>query len=447
MVFSHFRIQCSIRIILLGLSLTAFTYLALNTELYATLVLVGILVVYQGAALIHYVERTNRQLTRFLQSIEYADLSQTFSGRKLGKSFDDLYRAFTDVTNAFRTVRAEREEQYRYLQTVVQHVGVGVTAFQANGTVELMNNAARRLLGLDGRSGGQIHNLSVLEETEPALVERFMAMKAGERALVKVGELQLSLHATEFRLQDRALKLVSIQNIQTELEEKEMEAWQNLIRVLTHEIMNSVTPIASLASTANDVIETDLKPDGDDDAMDDIRVALQTIESRCEGLVHFVQSYRNLTRIPPPSFQIMPVRQLFDHITNLLQPQLDKNRITLEATVEPDTLEITLDPELIEQVLINLMTNAVQALNNRPDPLIQLSAGINAQGQQIIEVTDNGAGILPDVQEKIFIPFFTTKQDGSGIGLSLSRQIMRMHRGAINVTSTPDVQTKFTLRF
>ena len=317
MIFKHFRSQITMRVVMLTITLVVFVYLILDTELYATLVLIGVLIIYQVASLIHHVELTNRQLTRFLQSIEYADLSQTFTGRKLGRSFDELYAAFTDVTNAFRTVRAEREEQYRYLQTVVQHIGVGVTTFQPNGTVELVNNAARQLLRISDGTGGQIHNLSVLTESEPELVDKLMNMKAGERALIKVGERQLSLFATEFRLQDRALKLISIQNIQTELEEKEMEAWQNRIRVLTHEIMNSVTPIASLASTANDVIETDLKQETDNEAMDDIRIALKTIESRCEGLVHFVQSYRNLTRIPPPAFQIMPVVQLFDHITHL----------------------------------------------------------------------------------------------------------------------------------
>ena len=447
MIFKHFRSQITMRVVMLTITLVVFVYLILDTELYATLVLIGVLIIYQVASLIHHVELTNRQLTRFLQSIEYADLSQTFTGRKLGRSFDELYAAFTNVTNAFRTVRAEREEQYRYLQTVVQHIGVGVTTFQPNGTVELMNNAARQLLRISDGTGGQIHNLSVLTESEPELVDKLMNMKAGERALIKVGERQLSLFATEFRLQDRALKLISIQNIQTELEEKEMEAWQNLIRVLTHEIMNSVTPIASLASTANDVIDTDLKQETDNEAMDDIRIALKTIESRCEGLVHFVQSYRNLTRMPPPAFQIMPVVQLFDHITHLLQPQLEKNHIELQVSTASEQLDITLDPELVEQVLINLMTNAIQALHDHPEPIIQLSGQLDAQDRPVIRVTDNGPGILQDVQEKIFIPFFTTKQDGSGIGLSLSRQIMRMHSGAINVTSTPDVQTTFTLRF
>lgn len=446
MGFRNFRLQCLLRVIFLGLTLALFAFLALQTALYATLALVGALIAYQTVSLIRYVEITNRQLTRFLQSIEYADLSQTFTGRRLGASFDALHAAFTEVTNAFRKVRAEREEQYRYLQTVVQHVGVGVVAFQPNGEVELMNTVARRLLG----AGASIRNLAAMPADHGRLVETLMRLNPGEKTLEKVGELQLSLHATEFKMQDRRLKLVTVQNIQSELEEKEMEAWQNLIRVLTHEIMNSVTPIASLASTANDLITANVKRDeqnAEDESMGDIRMALQTIQTRCEGLLHFVEAYRNLTRIPPPEFQIIPVAGMFERVAHLLQPQMADHDITLHISVEPNQLEITADPELIEQVLINLVMNAIQALDGRENATIRLQAGINEQGRVILQVRDNGPGILEDVQVKIFIPFFTTRQDGSGIGLSLSRQIMRLHRGAISVRSVPNEETTFTLRF
>jgi nitrogen fixation/metabolism regulation signal transduction histidine kinase len=446
MVFKRFRLQCALRVALLALSLALFVYLALRTTLYATLLLAGALIVYQVVALIRYVEQTNRQLTRFLQSIAYADLSQTFTGRGLGASFQDLYAAFSEVASAFRKIRAEREEQYRYLQTVVQHVGVGVMVFQPDGTVELMNNAARRLLRVSG--AGKIPHLSVLEASEKQAVETLRGMRAGDRALVRVGELQLALHAAEFRMQERRLMLVSIQNIQSELEEKELEAWHTLIRVLTHEIMNSVTPIASLASTANDLIRTETGPDaGHDEAREDIRTALQAIQTRCEGLLHFIDAYRTLTRIPPPEFQIVPVQTLFGRVERLMHPQMAAQRITLSVSVAPAQLDVTADPELIEQVLINLVTNAMQALADRPQAAIRLHGGMNGQGRVVIQVTDNGPGILSDVQEKIFIPFFTTKQDGSGIGLSLSRQIMRLHRGTITVRSIPDVETTFTLRF
>ncbi len=455
MGFKHFRRQCIIRVLLLGITLGAVAYLWVETQMYATLILVGIFAVYQAFALTHYVETTNRQLTRFMQSIEYADLSQTFSGSQMGSSFDELYRTFTEVTNAFRTVRAEREEQYRYLQTVVQHVGVGVIAYRSDGDVEIMNTAARRLLGLDAA----IHNLAALEHQHRELVSCLREMVPSERRLQKVGESQLSLHTTEFKMQDRELKLVSIQNIESELEEKEMEAWQNLIRVLTHEIMNSVTPIASLASTANGLLapvhpasnQTDttsgsIRPSersNDSEDMADVRVALKTIQSRSEGLLHFVQAYRNLTRIRTPELQTVRVSDLFDQLGALLNSRMGEGGINRETSIEPASLTIEVDPELVEQVLINLMTNAIQAVAGRPDATIRLTATQNAN----ISVVDNGPGILKDVLDKIFIPFFTTKQKGSGIGLSLSRQIMRLHRGVITARSEPEVLTSFTLRF
>jgi two-component system, NtrC family, nitrogen regulation sensor histidine kinase NtrY len=454
MGFKHFRLQCVVRVILLGLSLLVVSYLAVATSLFATMVLVAATIVYQSFSLIHYVETTNRQLTRFMQSIEFADLSQTFNGRRLGASFDELYRSFTDVTEVFRKVRAEREEQYRYLQTVVQHVGVGVITYLPNGDVEIMNTAARRLLDI----GTSIHNLSALGASHPQLVERLLTMGPGERNLQKVGESQLSLYATEFKMQDRHLRLVSLQNIESELEEKEMEAWQNLIRVLTHEIMNSVTPIASLASTANDLLAVGTEkhhnadstlslPMVETEVMDDVRMALKTIQSRSEGLLHFVQAYRNLTRIRTPELQVIPVTSLFQGIGDLLSPRMHDAEIIFEVQVLPDDLEVSVDPEHIEQVLINLVTNAIQSVENRTDARIRMEAELDDKRRVLIRVTDNGPGILPDVLEKIFIPFFTTKQEGSGIGLSLSRQIMRMHRGIIIARSSPDRETTFTLRF
>lgn len=445
MGFRHFRLQCVVRVILLGLSLLVLSYLAIASSLYATIALVATAIVYQSYSLIHYVETTNRQLTRFMQSIEFADLSQTFNERRLGASFDELYRSFTDVTEIFRKVRAEREEQYRYLQTVVQHVGVGVITYLPNGDVEIMNTAARRLLEI----GTSIHNLSALSTSHPELVDRLLTMGPGERVLQKVGESQLSLYATEFKMQDRHLRLVSLQNIESELEEKEMEAWQNLIRVLTHEIMNSVTPIASLASTANDLLAdgTEGYASADPEVMDDVCMALKTIQSRSEGLLHFVQAYRNLTRIRTPELQVIPVTSLFQGIGDLLSPRMQEAGITFDTQVDPVDLEVSVDPELIEQVLINLVTNAIQSVENRGNARIRMAAERDDKRRVLIRVTDNGSGILPDVIEKIFIPFFTTRQEGSGIGLSLSRQIMRMHRGIIIARSAPDSETTFTLRF
>ena len=339
------------------------------------------------------------------------------------------------------------------MQTVMQHVGIGLVSFQSNGEVELINTAARRLLHVP-----HLKNIHSLESLSRPLVEKLLAMKSGERALIKVEDkselLQLAIYATEFKMREQKFTLVSLQNIQSELEEKEMEAWQNLIRVLTHEIMNSVTPIASLAATLHDLLrhersrsEPRSAPQENVEAASDLSEGLQTIRKRSEGLLHFVDAYRNLTRIPKPNFHVVPVKILFEQVRQLMRAQVAAKAIALSVKIEPESLEVTADPDLVEQVLINLLLNAIQAVEHRAEARIALRAFLDDRGRVNVQVSDNGPGILPEVLEKVFIPFFTTKQGGSGIGLSLSRQIMRLHRGTISAQSRTGVETVFTLRF
>ena len=314
-----------------------------------------------------------------------------------------------------------------------------------------MNTAAGRIL-----RSGHLRYIADLKAFSQNLVEALFKLRPGDRVLVKVENneelLQLMVYATELRMRGQRFTLVSIQNIQSELEEKEMDAWQNLIRVLTHEIMNSITPIASLAATVNGLLSGEAQdpqrmPQIQDETLQDVRDAVHTIQKRSEGLLHFVDTYRQLTRIPKPDFQIFPIADLFARLRQLMRVELSDKTIGFHTAVQPESLELTADPELTEQVLINLLTNAIQALNSRPDPRIDLTARMDGRGRALIQVTDNGPGILEDVQERIFIPFFTTKQGGSGIGLSLSRQIMRLHGGSISVQARPQEKTVFTLRF
>lgn len=447
MGYKNFRLNCIFRVFLLGATIYVFFYLFLQTTLYATIAIVGSIIFYQIYSLVHYVEKTNRDLTRFFEAIKHTDFTQSFTGAGLGSSFDHLKAAFAEVIEEFRRARAEKEEHYRYLQTVVQHVGIGLIAFDPNGEVGLLNNAAKRLLRVT-----HLKNVKALESFSKPLVETLLRLRSGAKALVKADDknelLQFVIYATEFKLREQMLTLVSIQNIQSELEEKEMEAWQNLIRVLTHEIMNSVTPIASLASTVNDLLAAP-KNSGEMtvDAIGDMRGAVQTIQKRSEGLLHFVDAYRSLTRIPQPNFRIFRVAQLFSGVEQLLRASFKEKRIDLNTKIEPESLELTADPEMIEQVLINLLLNAIQAVDGQAAARIDLVSRIDERGRVIIQVADNGPGIIPEVLEKIFIPFFTTKSEGSGIGLSLSRQIMRLHRGTVTARSTPNVETVFTLRF
>ena len=451
MVYKNFRLICILRVFFLGATIYLLFYLVTATTLYAMSFITAVVIIYEIYSLIHYVERTNRDLTRFLDAIKYEDFSQTFIGAGFGSSFNDLKTAFNAVLTKFQRTRAEKEEHFRYLQTVVQHVGIGLVTFQPNGDVELINNAARRLLKVI-----RLKNINQLKQFSNQLVDALFKMKPGEKSLVKIQDnnefLQLVIYSTEFILRENKYTLVSLQNIQGELEEKEMEAWQNLIRVLTHEIMNSVTPISSLASTVNQMLgqspahKQSIRPISDE-TIDDVRGAVQTIQKRSQGLLHFVESYRKLTRIPRPNFEIFPVSSLFRRVEQLMKTQVGEKGIHFETNVDPESLELTADAEMVDQLLINLVLNSIDAVKDKDNGKIKLASKMDERGRIIIQVIDNGVGIDEDVLEKIFIPFFTTKKHGSGIGLSLSKQIMRLHRGTITAQAKMGEETVFTLRF
>jgi len=329
MIYKNFRLNCIIRISALVGTIFLFIYFLTETKILAGAITAGILIVYQIYKFIFYVEKTNRDLARFFQSIKYEDFAQTFRDDHRGPSFSALKAAFTDVINAFRQTRAEKEEHYRYLQTIVQHIGIGLIAFQPNGKVELINTAAKKILKIP-----RLKNISSLEHLSKDLVTTLFNLKPREKALVKIENenelLHLALYATEFKLHGQKYSLVSIQNIRSELEEKELEAWQKLIRVLTHEIMNSITPIVSLISTLNELIHEsyqnqNIKEELHPEYLKDIDQALNTIKKRSKGLLHFVNAYRNLTLIPKPKFQIFSIKDLFFRVEKLMEQNL-KNK-------------------------------------------------------------------------------------------------------------------------
>jgi signal transduction histidine kinase len=451
-VLKRFRVQVTIRVLLLAGAVCLAAFLARLNWLAAGGL--AALALYMAFALVRYVERTHQNLSRFLLAIRYADFSQSFNRNPLGTPFRELDDAFAEVIGEFQKHRLEKEIQAHYLETVVQHVGIGLMVYRPDGAVDLVNRAAKRLLGVV-----RLAHLGALAAASPELVRVLLELDPGKRALVRVlhdaEPFQLAIAVTEFKQRDHLYRLASLQDIHGELEEKETEAWQNLTRVLTHEIMNSMTPIASLAATASDMFDS-MKPAGagaetadpvDPEQVGDIREALQTIHKRSRGLMQFVQAYRSLTHIAAPNFQVFPVREIFTRMQQLMQDRLAAAGITLTVTIDPEGLELTADPELLDQVLLNLLINAADAVRGRPDPRIELDAWLGERGRVIIQVRDNGSGITEEAQAKIFIPFFTTKKEGSGIGLSLSRRIMRLHRGSISVQSRPEEGAAFRLHF
>jgi two-component system nitrogen regulation sensor histidine kinase NtrY len=445
----RFDINCIIRVLLLSGTICLLAYLLFKTAFIAAAIFTGLIAGYQIFSLIRYVSKTNRDLTRLLQSIKYSDFSQSFTNNLKSSGFEELHAAFTEVIKEFQRAKLEKEEHLRFLQTIVDHVGIGLIAFDPAGEVELLNNAAKKLLKIP-----RLRNIRDLETVSPKLVQKLLELSPGGNDLVKLQQkddlLQLSIYATGFVLHQQQLMLVAMQNIQNELEEEEMKSWQNLIRVLTHEIMNSITPIASLSSTAYGLLKDEREcevPESMNETIDDVRHAVNTIEKRSKGLLTFIENYRELTRIPKPEFKMVKIKDLFERVEYLMKDQFEAYSINFNMSIDPESLEITADPALIEQVLINLCKNALEAVNGLTRPKIKLKAGTDGLGNPVIKVIDNGKGITEEVAEKIFIPFFTTKQQGSGIGLSLSRQIIRLHKGTIGVTSTPNEKTVFKLRF
>ena len=445
MVYKRFNINVILRIIFISISIFLLFYLIQDTTFYATIFIISIAIIAQIYLLIKYIENTNKEISRFFYSIRYSDFTQNFKSKIKGAGFEELNNSFSEVIEEFKKARSEKEENFHYLQIIVQHINIGILAYTLDGNVELINNATKKLLGINS-----LRNISELNSKSEPLVETLLKMRAGKKALIKIVDnnelIQLSIFAAEFKLRDKYIILVSLNNIQSELEEKEMEAWQNLIRVLTHEIMNSITPIVSLSSTVNNMLENSDNKLTEED-IQEFKAAVGTIEKRSKGLIHFVDDYRNLNRVPVPQFQIFKISVLFERIKNLLHEQLSDKNISLVCAVEPESLEIMIDPDLIEQVLINLILNSINAFDGISNPNIKLLGIIDNRGMINIQVTDNGKGIPEDLQEKIFIPFYTTKKEGSGIGLSLSKQIMKAHKGGISVKSQVNSGTTITLKF
>ncbi len=446
--FNDFRARVMLRVILIGLTLALFIFMLFRSNMVFAAILMGTIVILQLADLFKFVSQTNRKLTRFLESVKYSDFISGFTAdNKLGKSFKDLNKAFNEVLEAFRKARSEKEEHGQYLNTVVQQVRIGILSFDVDGNIQLMNTNAKRLLGT-----AVIKNIHEFIKINPKLYHAINSVAPGKSELYKGGkELFLTIQATELRIRGTNVKLVTLQNIQPELQKQELEAWQNLTRVLRHEIMNSITPISSLTSTLREILNHDMKKIDEhyelkEEGAEDLRDGLVTIESRSRGLIKFIDAYREYTSLPKPKIVTVMLSELIAHVAQLMTPELKKTNIKFKYSCSSEYLTIQADLEMIEQVLINLLKNAIEALAGSENPTLELVGRYDEKAVKI-EIIDNGSGIIEEALEHIFVPFYTTKRSGSGIGLSLSRQIMQMHQGSITAESEPNIKTVFTLRF
>jgi two-component system nitrogen regulation sensor histidine kinase NtrY len=448
---NNLRFQIIVRITAIALTLYLLVQLVSSNAFSLTVLLVLTLVIVQIVVLIRHIDKTNQAIMDFFEAVKNNDLTIPDADEEKDAYSKFLREQFQMVIKKLKKSKLAKDERHQYLTTIVQHIGIGIITFNAKGNVQIINIAAKRLLKIDA-----LKNIKELSSISEELVRSFWDLRTGGRSLItlEIGgdERQLSVYAIELTLGNENFKLISLQNIHTELEEKEMEAWQKLVRVLTHEIMNSVTPISSLANTVEGELVgyldySEEKPNISKDDLEDIHLAVQTIQRRSDGLIRFVNDFRSLTHTPEPKFQMVSVMELFEQVSVLLKHDMESNQINFIVNVNPKNLALTIDPELIQQVLINLIKNAAQALDERENKIIELLAFQDEKNSTLFIVKDNGPGIDEEAQSKIFIPFFTTKKSGSGIGLSLSRQIMRQHNASISVKSRVDEGTEFILRF
>jgi two-component system nitrogen regulation sensor histidine kinase NtrY len=439
------------RIAILAVCILAFGFFLFERSSYIVALVLLAACLFQVKQLLDLIDKPSPVIGSLFRQIHFDELTAVFKTDSTDADTKQLEQQLNDALGKIRSSRQEKDTEYLFYKNIVMHVGIGLIIFrERDGKIEIFNSAARKLLRVN-----KAETLEGLKEVNETLVNAFTRLKTGGRELIRlqIGEdfIQLSVYAIELTLRGETLKLISLQNIQSELEEKEMEAWQNLVRVLTHEIMNSVTPISSLAGTLEDELNSHLKNQKDKplnaEQLSDVQLSLQTISKRSANLIHFVKEFRSLTHIPKPKPQSVPVLSLLEELAVLYKKEVTEKQITMQVTVEPTDLTIMADKGLIEQVLINLIKNAIQAFEDQPDKQIVLRAYCNQKLRPVISVSDNGTGIDPEALEKIFIPFFTTKKTGSGIGLSLSRQIMRQHQGTLTVKSTPGRGTEFIMRF
>ncbi|OON67063.1 sensor histidine kinase [Hymenobacter sp. CRA2] len=391
--------------------------------------------------------RLQDELTEFAAAIRYRDFTRQYGRQQHRPELQLLHAHFREINAAFRAMSLEKETQYQHLQSMLELINTGILSYEPDtGAVWWLNGALKEQLRLP-----HLKNISGLARRYPELTAQLTELRPGPPQVVSVpvgpSTVRLLLAASVFQTDGRQYKLVAFQNVGEALDETEADAWQKLLRVLTHEIMNSVAPIASLAETLQQRLHAAGPKPPDAEMREDLELGIETIKRRSDGLLQFASTYRSLSKIAAPTLQPLRVYEVFDAVLHLLQPKLEQKGIGVELLLPDPELTLQADRVLLEQVLINLMVNAMDAVAGRPEPRITLTATAPAGSRPLVSVTDNGAGMDLEVLDKVFVPFFTTKKNGSGIGLSLCKQIMLLHKGSIQVRSAPEVGTAVVLQF
>jgi two-component system nitrogen regulation sensor histidine kinase NtrY len=445
MIFRNYIGQLLVRVLLLFLLLCVGAYGIVSFKyIYAFFALP--FVIYFIYSIIHQYNKVQQEVKEFSEAVKYRDFSRHYAVQSAPSNVQTLRKGFNDINNTFKTINRERETQYYYLQQILELVGTGILSYDLDtGDTGWVNESLKDMLAIP-----YIKSIHSLEKREKQLYQEIIDLKSGDKKVVTIikdqQKVKLQLMASILRSENKVYKLVAFQNVSDAMDESESNAWSKLLNVMTHEIMNSVAPISSLADTLKNRIK-DLKTSPSNAYnLDDLELGIDTIKRRSEGLLKFTESYRSLNRITKLEMQKVSVYDLFENLNTLMLPTLDKRAIELDIILRDINLTIDVDVNLLEQVLINLLVNAIEAVKDQPLPIISLSAEVQANNKTVLKVSDNGVGMSAELMEKIFIPFFSTRKTGSGIGLSLCKQIMLMHKGNIQVQSTEGKGTVFILQ-
>lgn len=446
-MFQRYESRLLIRLVLLfAVMFIAALLLVKDYFLYAAFTVP--ILAYQFYDLYQLLNKAQNEVKEFAESIHYRDFSRHFNVKHAPAELQPLREGFNEINSTFKVISREKETQYVYLQKILELVDTGILSYKTDtGEIVWMNESFKRMMGIP-----YLKTIHSLEKRDEGLYKEAINIKTGESKLATATNDKTSfkvlLSATAFQTDDQTFKLIAFQNVNEALDENEAEAWRKLLSVMTHEIMNSVAPISSLAETLKNRLHQSVEHlQNKEGSVDDLALGIETIQRRSEGLLKFAETYRNLNKITTLNSKKILVRDLFENLNQLMQPTLEQKKIELDIILKDPAVTLVADINLLEQVLINLLVNAIEAVKDNPDPQIILTASTTSAGKTVIKVSDNGSGMSAEILDKIFIPFFSTRKNGSGIGLSLCKQIMLLHKGNIRVQSKEGEGSSFILVF
>tara|TARA_R110002167_G_scaffold103346_27_gene267449 strand:- start:196 stop:1500 length:1305 start_codon:yes stop_codon:yes gene_type:complete len=417
---------------------------------YVATVLAIVALVIQTAYLIRYVNHTNRKIAYFFDAIKNEDFTLRFPEKLSVKSLEELNHSLNMLNSMIQDIHLKKQAQEQYYQEILRQADIGILTINAKGHILYANPTVQRLLNYS-----PLNHVKQLNQVDENLYALFAELKPFESKIFQLAnereKTQLALKSTTITVDDKELLLVVVQDIHKELDEKETDSWVRLIRVLTHEIMNTITPITSISES---ILKYFKKNDGqlslqefNETHIQNTVKGLEVIKGQGSDLMEFVQSYRSFLSLPKPDKSLVGAQRLLDKVKVLMDQENLKGHIAFTVVADPIDLSLFIDEKQISQILVNLSKNALQSLAGKENGKLSIQAAIGRNGKHYIEVKDNGPGIPPELVDEIFVPFFTTKNTGTGIGLSLSRQIMHLHGGTLKVHSIPEQQTTFVLTF